>query len=340
MAAWGHQGTKKHVSDRGSFRRKRAWRPHSQDRARAIPSSKRRRAMKILRRRFLELAGGVTALPAAARIASAQAYPTRPVRIVVGYATGAATNIGTEAVVRAPADGYTLLLAHTANAINATLYEKLNFNFIRDITPVAGIIRVPGVMVVNPSLPAKTVLEFIAYAKANPGKINMASGGAGGPDHMSGELFKTMTGVNMIHVPYRGLSPALSDLLAGQVQVIFSSLPAAIEYIRADKLRALAVTAATRFEGTPDIPTVGDVVPGYEASQWYGVGVPKNTPVEIVDELNKEINAGLANPKLRAQLADLGGTVLPGSAADFGKLIVEETEKWAKVVKFSGAKPD
>ena len=325
--------------------------------------------MKILRRRFLELAVGVTALPAAARIASAQAYPTRPVRIVVGYAagggtdlvarlmgqwlserlgqqfvienrTGAATNIGTEAVVRAPADGYTLLLAHTANAINATLYEKLNFNFIRDITPVAGIIRVPGVMVVNPSLPAKTVLEFIAYAKANPGKINMASGGAGGPDHMSGELFKAMTGVNMIHVPYRGLSPALSDLLAGQVQVIFSSLPAAIEYIRADKLRALAVTTATRFEGAPDIPTVGDVVPGYEASQWYGVGVPKNTPVEIVDELNKEINAGLANPKLRAQLADLGGTALPGSAADFGKLIVEETEKWAKVVKFSGAKPD
>jgi len=325
--------------------------------------------MKILRRRFLELAVGVTALPAAARIASAQAYPTRPVRIVVGYAagggtdlvarlmgqwlserlgqqfvienrTGAATNIGTEAVVRTPADGYTLLLAHTANAINATLYEKLNFNFIRDITPVAGIIRVPGVMVVNPSLPAKTVLEFIAYAKANPGKINMASGGAGGPDHMSGELFKTMTGVNMIHVPYRGLSPALSDLLAGQVQVIFSSLPAAIEYIRADKLRALAVTTATRFEGAPDIPTVGDVVPGYEASQWYGVGVPKNTPVEIVDELNKEINAGLANPKLRAQLADLGGRVLPGSAADFGKLIAEETEKWAKVVKFSGAKPD
>ncbi len=325
--------------------------------------------MKILRRRFLELAVGVTALPAAARIASAQAYPTRPVRIVVGYAagggtdlvarlmgqwlserlgqqfvienrTGAATNIGTEAVVRTPADGYTLLLAHTANAINATLYEKLNFNFIRDITPVAGIIRVPGVMVVNPSLPAKTVLEFIAYAKANPGKINMASGGAGGPDHMSGELFKAMTGVNMIHVPYRGLSPALSDLLGGQVQVIFSSLPAAIEYIRADKLRALAVTTATRFEGAPDIPTVGDVVPGYEASQWYGVGVPKNTPVEIVDELNKEINAGLANPKLRAQLADLGGTALPGSAADFGKLIVEETEKWAKVVKFSGAKPD
>jgi tripartite-type tricarboxylate transporter receptor subunit TctC len=325
--------------------------------------------MNILRRRFLELAVSVTALPAAAPFAGAQNYPTRPVRIVVGYApgggtdlvarlvgqwlserlgqqfvienrTGAATNIGTEAVVRAPADGYTLLLAHTANAINATLYERLNFNFIRDITPVAGIIRVPGVMVVNPSLPAKTVLEFIAYAKANSGKINMGSGGAGGPDHMSGELFKTMTGVNMIHVPYRGLSPALSDLLGGQVQVIFSSLPAAIEYIKADKLRALAVTTATRFEGAPDIPTVGDVVPGYEASQWYGVGAPKNTPVEIVQKLNEEINAGLLNPKLKAQLADLGGTILPGPAADFGKLIAEETEKWAKVVKFSGAKPD
>jgi tripartite-type tricarboxylate transporter receptor subunit TctC len=325
--------------------------------------------MKIPRRRFLELAVGATALPAASGIASAQSYPTRPVRIVVGYAagggtdlvarlmgqwlserlgqpfvienrTGAATNIGTEAVVRAPADGYTLLLAHTANAINATLYEKLNFNFIRDIAPVAAIIRVPTVMVVNPSLPAKTVSQFIAYASANPGRINMASGGAGGPDHMSGELFKAMTGVNMIHVPYRGLSPALTDLLGGQVQVIFSSLPAAIEYIRANKLRALAVTTAMRFEGAPDIPTVGEFVPGYEASQWYGVGVPKNTPVAIVEKLNKEINAGLANPKLKAQLADLGGTVLPGPAADFGKLIAEETEKWAEVVKLSGAKPN
>src|SRR5215468_3812828 len=321
------------------------------------------------RRQFLQLAAAAAALPAVSRIARAQAYPTRPIRVIVPFApagdtdlvarlmgqwlserlgqqfvienrTGAATNIGTEAVVRAPADGYTLLLAHTANAINATLYEKLNFNFIRDITPVAGIIRVPGVMVVNPSLPVKTVLEFIAYAKANPGKINMASGGAGGPDHMSGELFKAMTGVSMIHVPYRGLSPALTDLLAGQVQVIFSSLPAAIEYIRAGKLRALAVTTATRFEGAPDIPTVGDAVPGYEASQWYGVGAPKNTPVEIVNKLNKEINAGLVNPKLRAQLADLGGTLLPGSAADFGKLIAEETEKWGRVVKFSGAKAD
>jgi tripartite-type tricarboxylate transporter receptor subunit TctC len=324
--------------------------------------------LKLPRRQFLHLALGTAAYQAVST-ASAQSYPSRPVRIVVGYAagggtdivarlmgqwlserlgqqfvienrTGAATNIGTEAVVRAPADGYTLLLAHTANAINATLYERLNFNFIRDITPVAGIIRVPSVMVVNPSLPAKTVPEFIAYAKANPGKINMGSGGAGGPDHMSGELFKTMTGVSMIHVPYRGLSPALTDLLAGQVQVIFSSLPAAIEYIRAGKLRALAVTTATRFEGAPDIPTVGDVVPGYQASQWYGVGVPKNTPVEIVDKLNKEINAGLANPKLRAQLADLGGTALPGLPEEFGKLIAEETKKWAKVVKFSGAKPD
>jgi tripartite-type tricarboxylate transporter receptor subunit TctC len=232
------------------------------------------------------------------------------------------------------------LLAHTANAVNATLYEKLNFNFIRDIAPVAGIIRVPNVMVVNPSLPAKTVPEFIAYAKANPGKINMASGGAGGPDHMSGELFKAMTGVNMIHVPYRGLSPALADLLGGQVQVIFSSLPAAIEYIRADRLRALAVTTATRFEGAPDIPTVGDVVPGFEASQWYGIGAPRNTPVEIVEKLNKEINAGLASSKLKAQLADLGGTMLPGSAADFGRLIAEETEKWGSVVRAANIKPE
>src|ERR1700738_2393124 len=220
-------------------------------------------------------------------------------QFIIENRTGAATNIGTEAVVRAPADGYTLLLAHTANAINATFYEKLSFNFIRDITPVAGIIRVPSVMVVNPSLPAKTVPEFIAYAKANPGKINMASGGAGGPDHMSGELFKTMTGVNMIHVPYRGLSPALTDLLGGQVQVIFSSLPAAIEYVRADRLRALAVTSATRSEAPPEFPPVGYLFPGYEASQWYGLGVPKNTPAEIVSTLNKEINAALNDPKMK-----------------------------------------
>jgi tripartite-type tricarboxylate transporter receptor subunit TctC len=327
------------------------------------------RFMRLPRRQFLQLAAGAAVVPTVSRFAWAQIYPTRPVRLVVGYAAGggtditarligqwlserlsqpfiienragAVTNIGTEAVVRASPDGYTLLLVTTANAINATLYEKLNFNFIRDIAPVGNMIRVPLVMVVNPSFPARTVPEFIAYAKANPGKINMASSGAGGPDHMSGELFKAMTGVNMLHVPYRGLSPALTDLLIGQVQVIFSSLPAAIEYIKADKLRALAVTTATRFEGAPDIPTVGDVVPGYEASQWYGVGVPRNTPVEIVDKLNEAINAGLANPKLKAQLADLGGSVLPGSSAEFGKLIAEETEKWAKVVKFSGAKPD
>ena len=325
--------------------------------------------MKLPRRQFLHLAVGAVVLPAVSRAAKAQAYPTKPVRIVVGYAagggtdivarligqwlserlgqqfvienrTGAATNIGTEAVVRAPADGYTLLLAHTANAINATLYEKLNFNFIRDITPVAGIMRVPNIMVVNPSLPAKTVPEFIAYAKTNPGKINMASGGAGGPDHMSGELFMTMTGVNMLHVPYRGLSPELTDLLAGQVQVIFSSLAAAIEYVKAGKLRALAVTTATRFEGMSDIPSVGETVPNYDASQWYGVGAPKNTPAEIVVKLNKEINAALADPNMKGRLADLGGTVLPGSPADFGTLIVQDTENWAKVVKFAGIKAD
>jgi tripartite-type tricarboxylate transporter receptor subunit TctC len=320
------------------------------------------------RRQYLHLAGAA-ALLAISRVAGAQTYPARPVRLVVGYAAGggtditarliaqwlserlgqqfvvenragAATNIGTEAVAHAPPDGYTVLLVHTANAINATLYGKLNFNFIRDIMPVAGIMRVPGVMVVNPSLPAKTVSQFIAYAKANPGKINMASGGAGGPDHMSGELFKTMTGVKMLHVPYRGLSPALTDLLAGQVQVIFSSLPAAVEYIKADKLRALAVTTATRFEGMPDVPTVGDTVPNYDASQWYGIGAPKNTPGEVVDKLNEEINAALADPKMKARLADLGGTVLPGSPGDFGKLIADEIEKWAKVVRASGAQAD
>jgi tripartite-type tricarboxylate transporter receptor subunit TctC len=325
--------------------------------------------MKTPRRQFLELAAGAAALPAVSRIASALTYPTRPVRIVVGYAagggadlvarligqwlserlgqqfvienrTGAATNIGTEAVVHAPADGYALLLAHTANAINATFYEKLGFNFVRDITPVAGIMRVPAVMVVNPLLPAKTVPEFIAYAKANPGKINMASGGAGGPDHMSGELFKMMAGINMVHVAYRGQSPALTDLLAGQVQVIFSSPTSSIEYIRTGKLRALAVTTATRSAAMPDIPTIGDFVPGYETSQWYGIGAPKNAPAEVVDKLNGEINAALADPKMKARLADLGGTMLPGSPADFGKFIADETEKWAKVVKFSGARAD
>ena len=253
---------------------------------------------------------------------------------------GASTNIATEAVVRAPPDGYTLLLVAPANAINATLYEKLNFNFIGDIAPVAGIIRFPNVMVVNPLVPAKTVPEFIAYAKANPGRLNMASSGNGSTIHVSGELFKMMTGVNMVHVPYRGGAPALTDMISGQVQVMFDNVPTSIEFIRAGKLRALAVTTATRSEVLPDLPTVADFVPGYEASAWYGVGVPKGTPDDIIDKLNKEINAILAEPKPKARLADLGASLLAGSSADFGKLVADETEKWGKVVKFSGAKPD
>ena len=253
---------------------------------------------------------------------------------------GASTNIATEAVVRAPPDGYTLLLVAPANAINATLYEKLNFNFISDIAPVAGIIRFPNVMVVNPLVPAKTVPEFIAYAKANPGRLNMASSGNGSTIHVSGELFKMMTGVNMVHVPYRGGAPALTDMISGQVQVMFDNVPTSIEFIRAGKLRALAVTTATRSEVLPDLPTVADFVPGYEASAWYGVGVPKGTPDDIIDKLNKEINATLAEPKAKARLADLGASLLAGSSADFGKLVADETEKWGKVVKFSGAKPD
>jgi tripartite-type tricarboxylate transporter receptor subunit TctC len=302
-------------------------------------------------------------------MASAQAYPSRPVRIVVGFPAGggvdivarlmgqwlserlgqpfiienrpgAATNIATEAVVRAAADGYTLLLVHSSNAMNATLYEKLNFNFIRDIAPVASIIVVPNVMLVHPSVPAKTVAEFIAYAKANPGKINFASGGIGGPSHLAGELFKAMAGVNLVHVPYRGGGPAVNDLLGGQVQVYFASTPASIEYIKAGTLRALAVASATRSEMLPDIPTVGEFVPGYEAPTWYGLGAPKNTPAEIVDKLNNEINAGLADPKLRVRLADLGGTVMMGSPADFGKLIADETEKWGKVIRAANIKPE
>ena len=320
--------------------------------------------MKFPRRRFLHLAA---ALPAVSRMARAQAYPSRPVRIIVPFAAagafdimarligqwlserlgqpfvienrpGAGTNIGTETVVKAPPDGYTLLLAGTPNAINATLYEKLNFNFIRDIASVAGISRAPLVMAVHPSVPAKTVPEFIAYAKANPGKISMASAGIGAPSHVSGELFKMMAGVNLVHVPYRGAGPALVDLLAGQVQVGFPSMPSSIEYVRAGKLRALAVTSATRSDALPDIPTVGEFLPGYEASALYGIGAPKGTPVEIIDMLNKEINEALGDPKMKARLADLGGTPLLGSAADFGKLIAEETEKWANLIKFAGIK--
>lgn len=323
--------------------------------------------MKIPRRTFLHLAVGAAAFPAVSRTARAQDYPARPVRWIVPYPPGGATdiqarllgqwlserlgqpfvienrpggggNIGTEAVVRAPADGYTLLLVGPPHAINATLYDKLNFNFIRDIAPVAGIMRVPNVMVVNPSVPAKTVLEFITYAKANPGKINMASSGIGSSAHVAGELFKMMTGIDMVHVPYRGNSPALTDLLGGQVQVYFVTTPASIEFIKAGTLRALAVTTAARSDALPAIPTVGDFVPGYESSAWYGVGVPKRTPVEIIDRLNTEINAALADPKIKARLADLGGTPLLGSPADFAKLIADETEKWGKVVRAAGIK--
>ena len=261
-------------------------------------------------------------------------------QFVIENRPGAGTNIATEAVVRAAPDGYTLLLATPANAINATLYDKLNFNFIRDIAPVASIIRAPNVMVVSSSLPAKTVPEFIAYAKANPTKVNMASSGVGASSHLSGELFKMMAGVDIVHVPYRGTPSAITDMLGGQVQVMFATVPSVIEYIRAGTLRALAVTTATRLDVLPNVPTISEFVPSYEASAWWGVGAPRNTPTEILDKLNKEINAGLANPKMKARLADLGGTVLTGSPADFGRLISDETEKWGKVVKFAGIKAD
>jgi tripartite-type tricarboxylate transporter receptor subunit TctC len=307
-------------------------------------------------RQFLHLAAGAVALPALSRIAKAQAYPTRPVRLIVGFPAGgpsdivarligqwlserlgqpivienrpgAGTNIATEAVAKAAPDGYTLLLATSTNAFNATLYDNLNFNFVQDITPVASIVRVPLVMEVNPAVPARTVPEFIAYAKANPGKLNMASGGNGTSDHVCGELFKMMAGIDMVHVPYRGGAPALTDLLGGQVQVLFDPIPASIGYIRTGKLRALAVTTATRSDALPDIPTVAEFVPGYEASTWYGVGAPKKTPAEIINKLNKEINASLADPKLTARLADLGTTALAASPADFAKLIADETDK-------------
>jgi tripartite-type tricarboxylate transporter receptor subunit TctC len=261
-------------------------------------------------------------------------------QFVIENRPGGGGNIGTEAVVRASPDGYTLLMVGGWNAINATLYDKLSFNFIRDIAPVAGIDREPYVIAVHPSVPAKTVPEFIAYTNANPGRVNMASGGTGAPSHVSGELFKMMAGVNMVHVPYRGAAPALADLLAGQVQVYFAPTAASIEYIRAGKLRALAVTTATRSEALPDLPTVGEFVPGYETSLWLGLGAPKNTPAEIVEKLNKEINAGLADSQMKARLAGLGAAALPGSPADFGKLIAEETEKWGKVIRALNIKAD
>ena len=325
--------------------------------------------MKLARRRFLHLAAGAAALPTASRFAWAQAYPSRPVRLIIGYPPGgsaditarltgqwlserlgqpvviesrpgAATNLATEAVVRASPDGYTLLLVAPANAINATLYDKLSFDFLRDIVPVAGIIRFPNVVVVNPSLPIKTIPELIAYAKANPGKLNMASSGNGSTIHMSGELFKMLTGINMVHVPYRGGAPALTDLIAGQVHVMFDNIPTSAEHIKAGRLRGLAVTSAARSQVLPDLPTVADFLPGYEASAWYGLGVPKNTPDEVIDKINKGMNAVLADPKPQARFAELGASLLPGSPADFSRLVADETEKWGKVVRFSGAKPD
>ena len=321
------------------------------------------------RRQFLHLAAGAAALPAIPRIARAQAYPTRPVRVIVGFPPGggsdivarligqrlserlgqqfvienrpgAASNIATEAVVRAQADGHTLLVVTIPNVVNATLYDKLSYDFIRDIAPVASIDRVPNVMVVNPSVPAKTVSEFIAYASANPGKLDMASAGNGTSQHVSGELFKMMTGTHMQHVPYRGAAPALADLLGGQVQVLFDTVSGSIEHIKAGKLRALAVTTATRSQALPDVPVVADVVPGYEASTFHGIGAPRNTPAEIINKLNNEINAVLAEPGTRAHLAELGATVLPGSPAEFATLIADETDKWAKVVKFAGIKAE
>ena len=321
------------------------------------------------RRQFLHLVASAAPLSAVARFAWAQAYPTRPVRIVVGFATGSAADIlarligqslsarfgqpfvienrggaggtlGAEAVVRAPPDGYTLLLCGSPDAFNATIYDKLNFNFIRDIAPIASVARGPLVLVVHPSFPAKTISEFIAYAKASPGKVNFGSTGIGTVAHMAGELFMAMAGVNLVHVPYRGLAPALTDLLGGQLQAIFSTMPPSIAQIKAGKLRALAVTSAVRSEALPDLPTIGDFLPGYDATLLSGLGAPKNVPAEIVDRLNKEINAALGDPGMKARLADLGSEPLSMVSADFGKLLAAETEKWAKVVKFAGIKPE
>ena len=325
--------------------------------------------MKIPRRRFLRLVAGAALLPAMSRIARAETYPARPVRWVVPQAPGGAADIsarlmgqwlserlgqpfiienragaggtiGTGAVVTSPADGHTLLLAGSFNAIGATLYDKLNYDFIRDIAPVAGIMRNPLIMVVNPSVPAKTVPEFITYAKANPGKLNMGSAGNGSPQHMAGELFKMLAGVNMVHVPYRGAAPMLTDLLRGELHVAFDPMLSSIEHVKAGRLRALAVTTATRSETLPDIPAVGEIVPGYESSGWVGIGVPSKTPIDIIEKLNGEINAGLADPKIKARLDDLGGTPLAGSPIDFGKLIAEQTDRWAKVIRAANIKPD
>jgi tripartite-type tricarboxylate transporter receptor subunit TctC len=325
--------------------------------------------MKLLRRQFLRLAAGAAALPAVSRIARAQTYPTRPVRIVVPsgaggtpdiYArlvgpwlsirlgqsfvienrAGGSGNIGTEVVVRAAPDGYTLLLVTPNNAINVTLYDKLNFKFSRDIAPVASITRQSEVMLVNPSVPAKTLPEFIAYAKAHPGKISMASAGTGTPPHLAGELLNKMAGIDMVHVPYRGGASAMTDLMGGQVQVQFTTTISSMEHIRVGMVRALAVTTATRFEALPDVPTIGEFVPGYETSGVFGVGAPRNTSAEIIDKLNQEINAALADSTIKARLTDLGGTVIPGSPADYAKLIAEEIDKWGTAVKFSDAKPD
>jgi len=325
--------------------------------------------MQLARREFLHLAAGLVALPVLPRLASAQAYPSRPVRLVVGFAAGGTTDIGarliaqwlserlgqtvfvenkpgagthaaTEAVVRAPADGYTLLMATGSNAINATLYERMAYNFLRDIVPVAGVIRSPFVLEVHPSVPVNTAAELIAYAKANPGRLNMASFGTGTSSHLAGEMFKMLTGVTMQHVPYRGSGPMLIDLIGGQVQVAFDNLPASIEHIKAGKLRPLAICTATRSEALPDVPVLADTVPGYEASAWIGVTAPKDTPGDIVDKLNREINAALADPKIKAKFAELSGTVLPGSPADFGRLIAGETEKWGKVIRSASIKAD
>src|ERR1700716_2426884 len=326
-------------------------------------------AMTFPRRRFLQFAAGAAGLPAVSKIARAQTYPARSLRMIIGYPPGgsaditarltaqwlserlgqpvvvesrpgAATNLATEAVVRAPPDGYTLLLVAPANAINATLYENLSFDFLHDTEPVAGIIRFPNVVVVNPSLPIKSIPELIAYAKANPGKLNMASSGNGSTIHMSGELFKMLTGINMVHVPYRGGAPALTDLMGGQVHVMFDNIPTSAELVRTGKLRGLAVTTTERSELLPSLPTVANFLPGYEASAWYGLGMPKNTPAEMIDKVNKAMNAILADPKAQARFKELGASLLPGSAPEGGKLLADETEKWGKVVKFSGAKPD